>query len=513
MDLDSLDDDELKVLDYVLNYYGDSKTRTDYLEERSELLTRELLSELKDKDLVAEEEAKDRYSNKYSFLKLGGEIESRDELESLIEEKELYSKYDEEESLSEVYENKPAQFVGFFDKVKRFDSDKVTVRSSHNSYQGISRKLEEFGYGYQLAYTTTTDNRSIQFNFRDEDARDTFLKLSGSIIGDNIKGPSSLELWCSYISNYVDNLKANSGPYSISEVAEVEKNKLDELESLPKEVVKQEVVEDLKSRIDHLFRKDSGYNSLLGYLSIIHEEGVVEGSEISLNQTKQEKLDRLVEKGLILKEDSSYYLTGAFLQAFEDVQKRLKVNSYPIDSLSDSEEALEEIMSRADKEIRIVDRYFGETALKRLRRVCPKSKGIKIEILFRKRQGVKEEYEKVDSDEDRFEIKRISDGEEVPHDRFMIIDDEELWQLGASINGLGKDFSTIYLHSEEDIDWYERKFDEWAENSKKLDGVKPEDQIDKLKRKINELARIIDNNPQIIENLEGHYKEIAKHLE
>lgn len=81
-------------------------------------------------------------------------------------------------------------------------------------------------------------------------------------------------------------------------------------------------------------------------------------------------------------------------------------------------------------------------------------------------EDLKNELNERSLDDSKYELKQMQplNQESVPHDRFIIIDNDKVWQVGHSLNGLGTAFSTIFSHSEKESSRYVRLFDNlWQE--------------------------------------------------
>ena len=114
----------------------------------------------------------------------------------------------------------------------------------------------------------------------------------------------------------------------------------------------------------------------------------------------------------------------------------------------DAYELASRIIRSAKKSIVLIDNYIDETTLTHLTK---KHKGVKV-VLYAKniQKQLTLDVKKADEQYGNFEVKSFSKS----HDRFLIIDDTEIYHLGASLKDLGKKwfaFSKMDKNSVENI--------------------------------------------------------------
>ena len=114
----------------------------------------------------------------------------------------------------------------------------------------------------------------------------------------------------------------------------------------------------------------------------------------------------------------------------------------------DAYELTSRIIRSAKKSIVLIDNYIDETTLTHLTK---KNKGVKV-VLYTKniQKQLTLDVKKADEQYGNFEVKSFSKS----HDRFLIIDDTEIYHLGASLKDLGKKwfaFSKMDKNSVENI--------------------------------------------------------------
>jgi hypothetical protein len=106
------------------------------------------------------------------------------------------------------------------------------------------------------------------------------------------------------------------------------------------------------------------------------------------------------------------------------------------------------IIRSAKKNIVLIDNYIDETTLTHLSK---KEKKVQVTLLCKKsNKQLQLDIEKVNEQYGYFEFKTFAKS----HDRFLIIDQKEVYHLGASLKDLGKKwfaFSLMDTHSVENI--------------------------------------------------------------
>lgn len=118
----------------------------------------------------------------------------------------------------------------------------------------------------------------------------------------------------------------------------------------------------------------------------------------------------------------------------------------------DAYEYISSIIRRANSSIVLIDPYCDAKALTFLKN---KKESVKLTICSSHLSKLKEEeIEKFESQYEKMNIKQLDDN----HDRFLIIDNEECYQLGASLNYAGKKmFDIIKIENKEIIDFLLKK--------------------------------------------------------
>ena len=114
----------------------------------------------------------------------------------------------------------------------------------------------------------------------------------------------------------------------------------------------------------------------------------------------------------------------------------------------DAYQLASKIIRSAKRNIVLIDNYIDENTITHL---CKKSKAVKVLLLTRKiNKQLALDIKKANEQYGNFEIKKFSKS----HDRFLIIDESEVYHLGASLKDLGKKwfaFSKLDKKSVENI--------------------------------------------------------------
>ena len=118
----------------------------------------------------------------------------------------------------------------------------------------------------------------------------------------------------------------------------------------------------------------------------------------------------------------------------------------------DAYEYISSIIRKANSSIVLIDPYCDAKAFTFLKN---KKESVKLTICSSHLSKLeKEEIEKFESQYEKINIKQLDDN----HDRFLIIDNEECYQLGASLNYAGKKmFDIIKIENKEIIDFLLKK--------------------------------------------------------
>lgn len=148
---------------------------------------------------------------------------------------------------------------------------------------------------------------------------------------------------------------------------------------------------------------------------------------IQENQLLYHRLDRLE-----LRQIETDHKFEQVLKALES-KSNIPVKGVFLDGqVFDAYELTSRIIRKASQSIILIDNYIDETVLLQL---AKKNKGVKVLLLSRNISKIlKVDVDKVNQQYPTFTIKSFSRS----HDRFLIIDQTEVYHLGASLKDLGK---------------------------------------------------------------------------
>lgn len=469
MNVNELNRAKLRALDYVLNY--DPDTRIKYT------IDEDLVEELVDMGVIEKREEKDNYSNYYTVLEIKNDYEGDIKTEIRSNFEELYPEPDRE-VVTDIFQDHVGDMFSFYNKAR--STDRESVRAARQISPSLFNDLEQAGFGFRRQYLTTSDNIHQQFIFRSFpfNGKERLIELAQSVIKTHLKGLTQTEKWAIYVKaavgeDYISTNPANFSPERIEEIKETPTVKETSEEVL--EFIREDIKDFLRARIYRFLEEDPFYFSVLEFLKIQSGSDGAINSELLENIEDEQKdsvssmLSQLAKEGVLLQRgEDGFTMTVQVKEILEIIEKRSVVVSYPIRTPKEGQEILYEILEDVEDEVKIIDQYFDDSALDLIRSVVPKKENLQIHILTAvgsdRRENLLEEYRDL-VDSSRYEI-RIIQGDQTPHDRFIIADGEKIWQVGHSINGLGDDFSTIFLHSEEESHHYRELFDSLWEEAK-----------------------------------------------
>ena len=109
-----------------------------------------------------------------------------------------------------------------------------------------------------------------------------------------------------------------------------------------------------------------------------------------------------------------------------------------------------DIIKKAKKKILIIDNYIDESVLKML---AKKNNNVEVVILTSDKSNIQQiDVQKFNKEYQRLKVAKTNKF----HDRFIIIDNEEMYHLGASIKDLGK--KCFGINKIEDVEIIEKIF-------------------------------------------------------
>jgi len=299
-----------------------------------------------------------------------------------------------------------------------------------------------------------------------------------------------LEKWIVYLKKYLnvnERLADNkTHEYSAEEIQITAKNIGHHTFGRAFEIIKEDIKSKLSEKLTKRLYSSLNYLTALDYLLVVSNKlydrkifDIQKLNEIPKDNiiSMRYNIEDLLSDGLILRDKDKYILTSELEEVINSIKKRTKLRMIAINSFKKAEKALSVIFKEAEEEVKILDPYFDGIALKTIFPLI--SESVRYLILYndKKKTTTIKEYaqdkitEIKNVDIRLFENTRTEREEEkMPHDRIIIVDNKIVWQLGASINGLGKKFSTAYSHSEEILPYFIKYFDGMWE---KADSILP----------------------------------------
>lgn len=163
---------------------------------------------------------------------------------------------------------------------------------------------------------------------------------------------------------------------------------------------------------------------------------------ISSNGQLFERLTRVEYK--LLEHDKKFDQVFEQLQHEENIKQKIFFEGQIYDAYS----LIIDIIKKANKKILIIDNYIDESVLKMLTK---KNKEVEVAILT----SDKSKIEKIDIQKfnKEYPILKVAKTNKF-HDRFIVIDNKEMYHLGASIKDLGR--KCFGINKIEDLDIVER---------------------------------------------------------
>ena len=224
-----------------------------------------------------------------------------------------------------------------------------------------------------------------------------------------------------------------------------------------------------KEAEDFIMRVRRELDNLLPKDSILHRK------YLRLREEKDDKYWK-VEKTTFVAEHSSNYRR---LFNYQDIVKELLKMSdpeslfehlsrrnnyyYPKDNFYEAKRMVIKIMRSADSSIVIIDPYLDDTIFDFIDLIDTE---INIKLITSKTKKMFKELLNALRDKRKNVVAKQSEGF---HDRYIIIDEKEIWHLGTSINYIGKNaFQINKVTEEEPINKIMKDYNLWWKNGKDL---------------------------------------------
>ena len=165
---------------------------------------------------------------------------------------------------------------------------------------------------------------------------------------------------------------------------------------------------------------------------------------LSQNQNLFQKIDQIEKRQLSYEIKTDEKIDKIF-KAIEDKSIKPKQGIFFDGQIFDAYEFVADLVKDAKSSIKLIDNYIDETVLT----LFSKNQDIKVTIYTKSiSKQLKLDLEKYNSQYTQIEIKKF----DISHDRFLIIDENKVYHIGASLKDLGKKW---FAFSKMDIDNFE----------------------------------------------------------
>ncbi len=132
------------------------------------------------------------------------------------------------------------------------------------------------------------------------------------------------------------------------------------------------------------------------------------------------------------------------------VEENIKQKIFFEGQIYDAYSLMSNIIKKANKKILIIDNYIDDSVLKMLTK---KNNNVEVVILTSEKSNIQQiDIQKFNKE---YPILKVAKTNKF-HDRFIIIDNEEMYHLGASIKDLGK--KCFGINKNEDVEIIEKIF-------------------------------------------------------
>ncbi len=150
----------------------------------------------------------------------------------------------------------------------------------------------------------------------------------------------------------------------------------------------------------------------------------------NINKSLYEKVITIENKmdKKFIEQDKKFNIVFNQLQPEDNIKQRIFFNGQIYDAYS----LIVDIIKKANNKILIIDNYIDDSVLKML---AKKKNNVEVVILTSNKSNIKNiDIQKFNKE---YPILKVAKTDKF-HDRFIIIDDKEMYHLGASIKDLGK---------------------------------------------------------------------------
>jgi len=455
----------LYVLDYVLNYFIGERR----IPKISEYGFFSQIEQLRKIGVVKELKIYWR-GHKYTRLALESNIEG--EIRSLLKEK-YHPQFTEEyveRRIREIVRSSFSAATKLWHKVQEYEAQEYELSGPISYDQDIIKlgeKIASEGLGYLIGYWTTSWTHyydEIIFRKQPLDVRSIFIKVVEEEITQALSSFSPEMKWCLYLM-YV-NPKADKTfflknttiwflPYQIKNaLSRIPHLKVDKLKELAESILAEQR-EKLSEIIRSLINRDPAVVTILSLLFMLGREeeryymidswslGKIKETLESVSKYEQfnHYLTYLKNYGVVLTTDHELIIPKLVWEVFYDEIKGRATEVRIFESELEAQSFIEERMSKGVSNIKIWDPYVSTKTLMIVERSI-RSKDIKVEILSSlpiiTGEIIQLRNKGLNLSAKIIYLKRGEKYLSPWHDRYLIIDNTNVWHFGPSLHAAGQ---------------------------------------------------------------------------
>lgn len=493
------------LLDYVLNY----KKGWRFLHKISELNLWNELSTLTQLGIVQKEEERDYRGNRYEVLFI--KEENKNFIRRILKEQYFPIFADEEKIRRLLFRFVDDNFkvaVKIYQDLRSFvDAVAVTLTPNYEAEPiQFGKLLSEGGFGYYVGYKSASwQTYSDEFVFREEpvDLKIIFLEIVEKELRKRLARLSPVEKWCVFLRYVKDDARDeffinNRTVFTPQEIRGALK-KVPDLRSRQLSEAFDSILLELRDKMSRrmrsFFLRDVNYLTTMSLLILLGEEQkrflsfsdsqMSKIKEVSYSQfdTVQQYVEDLVREGFVLKDNYAYLIPNMIKEAFVNETRGNILEVKIFSDRLDAENFICDLIGKAEKVVRIWDPYFSRQTFDLINMGISPSSSVTVEVLtscpsgyasiddkglrhhlsLLKKKGVKVKVKAIFKTRER--------GCESPfHDRYVILDNKEVWSFGSSLHSIGEkgemalqlktDVGDIILNAFENY-WNKKELNDW----------------------------------------------------
>lgn len=485
----------LIVLDYVLNYNRGERVS----HKLNEMNLRNEQNDLMKLGVVNRLEGSHK-GYKYEVLSIN---EETTEFVKELVEKRLYPAFaDVDKIRREIWHVITGNFrsaLKLFEEIAQFENATTYTLSTQHSYDPETRDfgnlLSKEGFGYSIGYRTVKAAAYYdEFIFRNKpiDLKAFFSKVMKDEIRTKLSSLSPAERWCIFLKYVNPNTRddffiQNKARFLPEEIGKAVK-KTPEIKSKAFMDSFDPVLNEMKSKFSatlrNFFLRD--INSLLHFSLLLvlsdTQENICRIGSYKLNRLEEidstaynsmmEYVDIFCREGVILKDSTGLIIPAFVKEIFESETRGNILETKIFSDKLDAETFICDLVGKGENKIKIWDPYVTKNTLQLISEGVG-SKKVQVKILSSEPRifpglkhflnlnislGVKIIYRKTDN---RYESPF--------HDRYLIVDDVEVWHFGPSLHGAG--LREAEMAGQLKREWGERVIDSFKYNWEKDKGA------------------------------------------